>query len=135
MCVCVLCVSLYLHIMEHVIRFRFCFSCLGCEGLSGQTYSHASILQSTFKDKFGQVHRGPDPQKDCAAFAAAKPANEREKKSAIHKARANGELHTNCTATPSCTCPICMHVNEGILKNFAQKFPLLMQINLVANTI
>ncbi len=42
---------------------------------------------------------GPDSLKDCAAFAAAKSANERKTQCAIPKAGAKGEMQANCTQT------------------------------------
>ncbi len=42
------------------------------------------------------LQTGANSQNDCAAFAAAKPVQMREK----DKAHAKGEMHTHCTVTP-----------------------------------
>lgn len=81
------------------------------------------------------IHTGPDPQKDCAALAAAKLVLTREKNSMQSTKQAQ---RVKCTQTalpsslrPVCTCPMCMYINWGLMKNLAQSLLPMQIINAI----
>lgn len=77
-----------------------------------ETKKDLRLISDTLPQALRIKLSGPDPHKDCAAFAPAKSVQIRVKDDGIHKACTKGKSRKTALPgrqDPGCICPICMH--------------------------